>query len=211
MRAASIILAGGRSRRFGRDKIFEVLGNETLLEQVIRRVSPISQRVILSVAPGQSIPLAEQLRKRTIEIVDIYPGKGSLGGIYSGLMESDSLYNLVVACDMPFLNISLLQYMLQLAPEYDVIIPKIGERAEPLHAIYSRNCIGPIRELLDHDVLRVIAFFDKVRVRWVEEDEVNRFDPHHLSFLNINTPSDLEQAKFLSDSVASKGYSILQK
>ncbi len=197
MRITSIVLAGGMSQRFGKDKTSEMLGGESLLERVISTVSSISKQVILSIAPGQSIPVSFSSPKVREEI-DIYPGKGPLGGIYSSLLKSDSLYNLVVACDMPFLNISLLKYMLQSASDYDVIIPKIGGRAEPLHAIYSKKCLGPIKELLDHNVLRIISFFDKVRVKWMEEDEIDKFDQKHLSFLNINTQTDLERAKLLA-------------
>ena len=68
---------------------------------------------------------------------------------------------------------------------------------EPLHAIYSKDCLGPIEEFLARGGRKIIDFFPKVRVRYVEEDVVNRFDSQHFSFLNINTPADLERAKRL--------------
>jgi molybdopterin-guanine dinucleotide biosynthesis protein A len=194
--ATSIVLTGGRSQRFGRDKTSELLGDETLLKRVISKVSLISRQVILSVASSQSTPNFPSSLK-VQEVVDIYPDKGPLGGIYSGLLKSGSFYNLVVACDMPFLNVSLLKYMLQLTSGYDVVIPRVEGRAEPLHAIYSKKCLNPSKELLDRNVLRITAFFDKMRVRWIEEDEINKFDPEHLSFLNINTQTDFERAKLL--------------
>ena len=69
------------------------------------------------------------------------------------------------------------------------------EHLHPLHAIYSKRCLGPIEELLDKGDLRIIAFFPQVRVRYVEQEEIDPFDPQHLSLFNINTPADMEMAR----------------
>jgi molybdopterin-guanine dinucleotide biosynthesis protein A len=133
---------------------------------------------------------------------DIYPGKGSLGGIYSGLRAARSEYGLVVACDMPFLDLSLLRYMILLSPGQDVVIPRIGGLTEPLHAIYSKQCLQPIERVLAGGGGRIIEFFPEVRVRYVEEQEIKLFDPQCLSFFNINTPADLEKARSLEVEMA---------
>lgn len=111
---------------------------------------------------------------------------------------SDSFYNLVVACDMPFLNQALLGYMLQLAPNFDLVIPRLGNMIEPLHAVYSKNCLAPMEYLLKQGSLKVRQLFDLIKVRYVETDEISRFDPKHLSFFNINTEADLKVAKQLA-------------
>jgi hydrogenase maturation protease len=98
---------------------------------------------------------------------------------------------------MPLLNLRLLEYMIQLSPEFDVVIPRIGDETEPLHAIYSKACVRPIGDLLDRGQRRVIRFFHQVRVRYVERDEIEAFDPEHLSFFNINTPADLQRGQQL--------------
>ena len=130
--------------------------------------------------------------------VDIYPGKGSLGGIYTGLVHSSNHNNLAVACDMPFLNLSLLRYMVDISQDYDVVIPKLGDYTEPLHGVYSKNCLPRMKELLEHGDHRITDFFALVRVRYVETDEIDRYDPEHLSFFNINTEDDLEKAQILA-------------
>lgn len=130
---------------------------------------------------------------------DIYPGKGSLGGIYTGLVASDSLYNIVVACDMPFLNQGLLRYMIEIADNFDLVIPRLGNTIEPLHAVYSKRCLAPIEHLLEQDDLQIFKFFPAVKVRYMEADEIDRFDPEHLSFFNINTEADLKTARELSN------------
>jgi len=130
-------------------------------------------------------------------VVDIYPGKGSLGGIYTGLVSANTFYSLVVACDMPFLNRALLRYLVGLAPDFDVVVPNVNGWIEPLHAIYSKNCLTPIEKLLHQGKLGVRQLFDLVNTRYVCEDEIIKFDPERLSFFNINTKDDLEKAKTL--------------
>jgi molybdopterin-guanine dinucleotide biosynthesis protein A len=188
-----IILAGGKSTRFGHDKILEKIGSTSLLEQVISRVDPICKDIIIVTARGRGF--ARLAIRPKIKITnDIIPGIGSLGGIYTGLMESESLYNLVVAADMPFLNDSLLRYMIKVADGYDFILPRIGKMYEPLHAIYSRNCIGPIKTILKQGNKVIIELFKYVKVRFVEVEEIDRFDPKHMSFFNINTKADMKKA-----------------
>jgi hydrogenase maturation protease len=104
---------------------------------------------------------------------------------------------LFVACDMPLLNTPLLRYMIQLSPAFDVVIPRVGDETEPLHAVYSKACLQPIVDLIDRGKRRVVHFFDRVRVRYVEPREIEAFDPEHLSFFNINTPADLQRAQEL--------------
>ncbi len=121
-----------------------------------------------------------------------------MGGIYTGLAVSNSLYNLVVACDMPFLNQALLRYMIQLSANFDLVVPRLGNMIEPLHAIYSKDCLTHIEYLLKQGELGVRQLFTLVKVRYVEADEINRFDPKHLSFFNINTETDLKMARELA-------------
>ena len=120
-----------------------------------------------------------------------------MGGIYTGLAASDSFYNLVIACDMPLLNQALLRYMIQVSADFDLVVPRVDDMVEPLHAVYSRGCLAPIGCLLEQGNLRVSQLFPLVRVRYVETEEINRFDPRHLSFFNINTEADLETAREL--------------
>ncbi len=196
MATTSIVLAGGKSARLGKDKTVELIGGASLLQRVLSRLATFSTEIILVMAQGQAKP-PHALPPETRVIEDVFPGAGSLGGIYAGLTASSSFYNLLVACDMPFLNVSLLQYLLELSPSGDAVIPRVGGYLEPLHAVYSKNCLTPIRHLLEQGNHKIINFFPQLKVRYVEEEEVNRFDPEHLSFLNINTQQDLDKARRL--------------
>jgi molybdenum cofactor guanylyltransferase len=196
----SIILAGGKSLRFGHDKVLEKIGNTSLLEQAISHTEPLSKEIIIVTAQDRTFSQLGNHPKVKL-VSDIFPGQGSLGGIYTGLMKSNSFYNLVVAVDMPFLNESLLRYMIKVADGYDFILPKIDNWYEPLHAIYSRNCINPIKSILEQGKKVIVELFNYVKVRYIEAEEVDRFDPQHLSFFNINTIKDMEQAKKITGGV----------
>ena len=188
-----IILAGGKSTRLGRNKVFEIIGQKSLLERAVSCLSSFKSEIIVVKAKDSSLPELTGYPELRI-VTDVYPGKGSLGGIYTGLVASKAFYNMVVACDMPFLNLDLLRYMIDLAREYDVVIPKVDDEIlEPLHAIYSGNCIPPLEFLIKQNRLSILELFPMVKVRNVANSEINQFDPQHLSFFNINTEADLQK------------------
>ena len=196
MDIGGIILAGGRGLRLGRDKALETVGPKSLLEWVLSQLSFLDSEILLVTAEELSYSRLE-LYPRLRVVSDIYPGRGPLGGIYTGLKLSASFYNLVVACDMPFLNRALLNYMIEVADGFDLVIPQLGDLVEPLHAVYSRACLKTIESLLKQGRLGVREIFSQVRVRYVKAEAIDRFDPGHLSFFNINAKSDLVRARDL--------------
>ena len=191
-----IVLAGGGGQRLGQNKALETIAERSLLEWVLYRLSFLDSDVLLVTTKELPYPwLRDYPRLRLVS--DLYPGKGPLGGIYTGLKFISSGYGLVVACDMPFLNQGLLRYMLELSAGFDLVIPRLGELVEPLHGVYAKACLAPIERLLEQGVLSVRELFSLVRVRYVEAEEIDRFDPSHLSFFNVNTKSELAKAKAL--------------
>jgi molybdopterin-guanine dinucleotide biosynthesis protein A len=96
---------------------------------------------------------------------------------------------------MPFLNAPLLRYMTLLAPGHDAVVPRTEKGIEPLHALYSKTCLPAMAELLEKNELRIITFYSQVRVRYVEQREIETLDPKHLSFFNVNSPADLQWAR----------------
>jgi len=184
-----IILAGGEGRRLGGNKALLELGDRSLLARVVAKVRPLCAEVIVV-----GLSAVDQAQGRRC-IADIYPGHGALGGIHTGLQAAHTEYSLVVGCDMPFLNHDLLRYMMGQVEGYDVIIPRLKGLTEPLHALYSRNCLESIEHLLTQGGGRIISFFPQVRVRYIEAAEVDRFDPQRRSFFNINTSEDWQRAQ----------------
>ena len=192
----SIILAGGKSSRLGQNKALQIIDGKSLIQWVVDRIAILSTEIIIATAHGEAIPCSSAVEIKTVS--DIYPGKGPLVGIYSGLIASSSSRAIVVGCDTPFLSISLLEYITQTCSTFDVIVPRIKNKLEPLCAVYSKNCSGSIQGLLEQDELRIRKLFSMVKVKYVEEDEINRFDPEHLGFFNINSQDDLERARKLA-------------
>ena len=182
--------------RLGRVKALERISKQSLIERTIDCLSTVSQ-ALLVVTSQEQFRIIAAARPKGKLIVDIYPEKGALGGIYTGLTSTDSFYSLVVGCDMPFLNRDLLCYLIDIAPNFDVVVPRIDDELEPLHAVYSRDCLAPIKELIDRDRLGISQLFKLVKTRYVDKDEIAKFDPRYLSFFNINTLDDLKKARDL--------------
>jgi len=190
------VLAGGKSLRLGRTKALERIDTLSLIERIANCLFTVARTVLVVTSQEQYSSITAVPLKGKV-VLDLYPGKGSLGGIYTGLAIADSHYGVVVACDMPFLNRDLLCYLLDLAPNFDVVVPRVDGKLEPLHAIYSKDCLAPIRELLREGNPRILRLFNLVRTRYVEKDEIAKFDPQLLSFFNINTLDDLKKAEQL--------------
>jgi len=197
----SIILAGGKSSRLGQSKALQVIGGKSLIQWVVDRLALLSTEIIIATAHGKTIPCSSAVRIKTV--ADIYPEKGPLAGIYSGLIASSSSRAIVAGCDTPFLSVGLLEYMTQICSTLDVVVPRVENKVEPLCAVYSKNCLAPIQELLEQNELRISELFRMIKVKYVEEDEINSFDPEHLSFFNINSQADLTRARKLA---AEKGW-----
>ena len=190
---SGIVLAGGLSRRLGRDKAVEPFGDEPLIARVIGRLSTLTNETVVVVnneARGAELPLPDEAKVA----VDIYPDSGSLGGIFSGLTVANTDWGFVVACDMPFLNTDLIAHMLTLREDYDAVVPLLDGYPEPTHAAYSKACLPHIESRLEAGQLKIAGFFDDVRVRYVSESEIDSFDAERLSFFNVNRPDDLERA-----------------
>ena len=174
----------------------ERINNQSLIERTIERLSSRTQSVLVVTSQEQfGVIAAARLKAKTI--VDLYPGKGALGGIYTGLASTDSFYSLVVGCDMPFINSDLLSYIIDHASNFDAVVPRVHGMPEPLHAVYSKGCLESIREMIEQDRLGISHLFSLVKTRYISEDEIAKFDPCFLSFFNINTLADLKKAKGL--------------
>ncbi|MCC6614089.1 MAG: molybdenum cofactor guanylyltransferase [Anaerolineae bacterium] len=194
------IIAGGESTRMGTDKAFVPVDGKPLVERLLERVAGLGQGETFIIA---NRPDGYQALGLPI-YPDILPGKGSLGGIYTALTVSQNPFTLMLACDMPFVNADLLRHMMQMriGGPFDVIVPRVKSQPEGLHAAYSKTCMSPMRRRLDAGRLKVVGFYEDVRVRFLDEDEWQPFDPDGISFYNVNTPEHLAQAERLAQNLA---------
>jgi molybdopterin-guanine dinucleotide biosynthesis protein A len=193
IKVSGVIMAGGASLRLGRNKALERVGGKALIERVMDSLVPLTTEVLIVVArPEQAAAL--RLPPSVRMVSDRYPGRGSLGGIFTGLDACAESWSLVVACDMPFLNGELLRHLMEASSNVDAVVPRLGGQPEPLHALYSKACLAPVERMLRAGDLKIAPLFEAVRVRYVDEGTIDRIDPRHLSFFNINTQADLEEA-----------------
>jgi molybdopterin-guanine dinucleotide biosynthesis protein A len=187
---SAIILAGGRSVRFGRDKSVEIVAGRPLLQHVVDAVGPIAGEIVVVRAPGTPPPpVTTRTPLRHVE--DVRAG-GALAGLYSGLLVCSQPVALALGCDMPLLSRPLLRHLWGLLDQdVDVVMPLWEGKEEPLHAFYRRICLSAIEKALDRGKRRFVDFLPDVRVRYVSHDELRRLDPEGRSFWNVNYPSDL--------------------
>ena len=122
---------------------------------------------------------------------DIIPNKGAVGGLYTGIYYSIFEYSFCVACDMPFINKALVEFLIQNIRDEDAIVPRTKDGMQPLHALYSKNCLNGIRETIDQGKYKIIDFYSRARVRIIEEEDFISLDPSKTSFINVNTPEEL--------------------
>ena len=188
-----MILAGGASKRMGnKNKAFLKIGEKSIIERVLDAISVVVPQVILITnSPEQFVHLNRPSYQ------DILPGNGPLGGIYTGLINSMTNYDLVVACDMPFIQSQLLRLLINYSQDYDIVIPSTPDGYHPLCAIYSKACIDPIEKLINDGSLKVTNLFNYVKVKEVKLIEIcPEFDLNVL--LNINTDQDYKKATAIS-------------
>ena len=183
-----IILSGGKNTRMGTNKAFLEIEGERLIDRTTRIFNDIFQEVILST----NSPL-DYLDHDGIIVTDIIQNKGSLGGIYTGLFFSSHEHAFVSACDMPFLNKNFIEYMIEQAQGYDIVVPKSPDGLQPLHAIYSRRCLPAIKKLIDSGNLKITGFYRGLKILEIREDIIKTYDPEGKMFMNVNTRLDLEQ------------------
>lgn len=191
------LLAGGKSSRMGTDKSFVRVLGRPLIEDILAQVAGLGTETLIITNR------LDEYRYLGLPLFgDVLPDKGALGGLYTALHSATHPHVLCLACDMPFVVRPLLEYFISLSPQADVIMPRLGGEAEPFRALYARTCLAPIEAALAAGKMRVISFFPNVRVRFVDEPEIDRFDPAHRSFFNVNTPDDLVQARRLAGDTA---------
>jgi len=193
----AIILAGGESSRVGlnQSKDQMKLAGRPLVDWVISTLTSLdnlTKEDIIIVSSKEKYSNFKRVFK------DIFPQKGPLGGIFSGLKVSTSQYNLLVGCDMPFIEVKLLQYMIENINTYDMVIPCHGKGLiEPLCAIYSKSCLEVIERNLKAGVLSVREIFPYLKVKFIKEEEIKKFDVGLYSFFNINFKHDFTKAEEL--------------
>jgi molybdopterin-guanine dinucleotide biosynthesis protein A len=175
----------------GKNKAFLSVGGRTILDRLQTAFQGLFDELLLVTKD----PL-EYLSWESKIVTDLLPTRSSLTGIHSALFHISTPYAFITACDTPFLKTGLIRVLLEeLEPKWDVIMPVTEQGNQPLCAIYSKRCIGPIEDQLKDGDPKISNFFPRIRVREIPEARLRQADPDLVSFFNINTPEDLSTAE----------------
>ena len=190
-----IILSGGKSVRMGRDKAFIEIDGIPIIQRIYNIFEKLFNEIIIVTNQKE---FYSDFKAKIVS--DLIINHGALGGLYTGLFFSSNPYSFCVACDMPFLKESMIHYLIKQANEYDVIVPRTEDGLQPLHAIYSKGCLEPIKKMIGMGKYKIIDFYPLVETKIIEESEFISLDINlklmRESFININTPEELN---FLKD------------
>lgn len=188
-----VVLAGGKSLRMGRDKRFLRVGGMTLLDRVLSVMGQVFSEVLV-VAAGDD----PGLMSCPYEVVtDRIPGCAAIGGLYTGLLHARQPRVFAVACDMPFINQAVVKYLIESYPAADLVVPALDVGVQPMHAVYSKRVLPRVEERIHQRCFRIQDLFhDKdLDIQLVPGHVLRAWDPQLLSFWNLNTPAEVEEAE----------------
>ncbi len=195
--ASAIILAGGRSVRMGQPKATLLLGGMTLIERTVAELACAFDDIVVVAAPeSEAIELPALGAVTIVHDDDAY--QGPVGALARGLRAARHELAFACSCDLPMLRCEVASWMLSLIDDRDAVIPEVGGRLQPLHAVYRRRCADALDAMLARGEHRLGAIAGAVNsgilARIVSEAEYRRADPDALSCFNINTPEDYARA-----------------
>jgi len=185
------ILAGGKSTRMGTDKGLFPFRGVPLVAYILRQIEGLGLETFIVTNERESY------RQFDAPLLpDVLPDIGSLGGIYSACVYAKGAWVLPLACDMPFINLPLFRNMMELANSFHAVVPRLRNGvSEPFRSLFAKSCVLEIRRTIESGERRASAFLTRLKVRYIGEMEIKRFDPSLHSFLNVNSPNDLAFAE----------------
>ncbi len=180
-----IILAGGASRRMGKDKGLCEFKGKPLVTYAIDALIPICDNILIS-----SNNTEDYLKFGFDIINDEYKNIGPIGGIFSSLNKSNTKHNIIISCDTPFINTQLLEYILKNVENYDIVVPEHGNSyIEPLAGYYTTSIISVLKNSIKAKDYKLMNLFNKVKFKTVRVNSITNYSQN--LFKNLNTPSDL--------------------
>lgn len=181
----AIVLSGGKSTRMQREKGLVHFQGKRMVDHVLETVQQLTRNVILVANHNDYNCLGVPV------MPDIFAGAGPIGGLYTGLTNSKSQKNLVLACDTPFVSVDFLSSLLKECGQEDVLVPVHGGMREPLCAVYDQRCVPELKRRIESGALKMMELLDALAFREIKVD-TDRWNTKEL-FANINTPGDLKK------------------
>src|SRR5262249_55608153 len=181
------IQAGGKSTRMGgQPKALLRLGGRPIIARVLAAIEDaVDEVLVVTNTPDLYAFL------RLPMVPDAFPDGGALGGIFTGLKAAPGEAAFTVACDMPFVDPAVVRIVVSRAGEGDVVIPRIGDQLETMHAVYAKTCLPSMEARLRAGQLKIAGFFDRVRVVEIPAQDIAAHGDPAVVFMNVNTPEEL--------------------
>lgn len=187
-----ILLCGGKSQRMGTDKALLELQNQPMVRYPLKKLEATCSEILISANDNRLDFLGYRV------VPDEIKNIGPIGGLYSCLKQSIHELNFVLACDMPLITGSLLRKMLQMAQSYDVVVPLVNQRAEPLYGLYHKNIVASIKYFIDQETYALHKLLSYMNVCYIKPEPEDA-----LELFNINTPAGILNYGQLSGSILS--------
>lgn len=176
-----------------KDKAFLKIDGLTAIEFILYKLKDICTEIIVVTNYPQRYRRFMNKPFSAKVVRDLIPHAGPLGGIYTGLSRADNFFSCVIACDMPLVNKGLINFMRSNARNYAAVVPRPKGLNEPLFAIYSKDCLEPIKRCLQKSRLKASGFLKDIKVKYIADYDITKFDPFGLSFFNMNTLNDYQR------------------
>jgi len=183
---AGVILAGGKSSRFGSNKALALHQGTALIQTITRRLAGLfPETLLITNTPEDYAFLGWPMA------ADQYHNCGPLAGIHAALRTVSQPRAFICGCDMPLVNRNLIRFLCELPGDHEVVLPWLPEGPEPLYAVYNKKALPIIEENLTHNQCRIGTLYEKLRIRKVTAAEILEILPDFTTFQNINHQHDL--------------------
>jgi molybdopterin-guanine dinucleotide biosynthesis protein A len=190
MEATGVILAGGKSSRMQFNKAFANIGGKSIIDIITAKLRRLFKEVIII---SNEPELYQGLGVNVY--TDIYPGLGPVSGIHSALYHASYNTAFILGCDMPFINMGLVQYMFENLKDHDSVVPLIDNYLQPTSAVYSKKCLPILTDCLKNNKLKLVLVFRELDTVMIYEKEIERFGKIKEIFFNVNDLNALVQAR----------------
>ncbi|KGP71118.1 molybdenum cofactor guanylyltransferase [Pontibacillus yanchengensis] len=187
----AIVMAGGESRRMGRNKALLPLDGKPMITHVVEEIHLITSSIVISTNEPDLFSFLPYPK-----VEDQYKGKGPLAALERVMSYSEEEWFLIAACDMPFINHKVYNDMYNKRGFYKAVVPKYEGRIQPMSGLYHKDVYPLVRHLLEADKLRMLDLLDLTSTKYVSafSDDINadEIDNH---FINLNYPDQYEKFK----------------
>lgn len=190
MEATGVVLAGGKSSRMRFNKAFAEIGGKYIIEIILDKLQRLFDEVIIiSNEPEKYKNLGFNV------YTDVYPRLGPVGGIHSALYHSSHDTAFILGCDMPFVNMQMVEHMFAKLDEHDCVVPIIENYLQPTSAVYSKRCLPVLTDCLENDKLKLVLIFRELDTVLFHKEEIENYGKMKELFFNVNDSDALKTAR----------------